>query len=565
MLRKFLLSFLSFVILLTSSLTYFSVPRVYAQADTQPWYFQSFPQWYTKVYDTQTSPPQEIFGERYTAAQVQWVMYSLIALFPNFASTAITCMFKGGGVSSCSASNPLVSNDVYRSPFIYKGVFASIFDPNRAISGINYTRSKLASIHVIPQAEAQTGFGFGALNPVQNLWRVFRDIMYGFFVIIIIVFAFMIMFRVKLNPQTVVTVQSAIPKIIITLILVTFSYAIAGLMIDLTYVAIGIIALIFTQSGFIQGLSSSQAWSLLFGLITNGPDVIGLGGLLGWFVGYLYVFALAFFKGIFSLWSLGGAGGYILTIVLTIVGVFLIIGVFLWLIVTLAKVFIALIKAYLSVLISVIFSPFLIGFGAILPTGGFSSWLKGLLSNLLIYPLTGALILISILFLTANGPFARDNIGTILNLPAGASITDIFSVNTSQYWYPPLTLGTQTGGWDPLPFLWCFASLAVFAMIPKAADIIKGLMSGKGVEGLGGGLTAGVAALGGYALGTAKRAGGAYFEGIDRSRSEDIARMERLAKRPDTSKSSYDRAMRIIQEKEESQYGARRWRRRLGL
>ena len=78
--RKLVLSFLSFLILFTSSMTTVSAPKTLAQ-ETFPWYDQSFPQWYKKVYDEQTSPPQEVFGERYTAAQVQWVIYSL-ASFP---------------------------------------------------------------------------------------------------------------------------------------------------------------------------------------------------------------------------------------------------------------------------------------------------------------------------------------------------------------------------------------------------------------------------------------------------------------------------------------------------
>ena len=46
------------------------------------------------------------------------------------------------------------------------------------------------------------------------------------------------MFRVKINPQTVVSLQTMIPKLIITMLLVTFSFAIAGFVIDLVYVII---------------------------------------------------------------------------------------------------------------------------------------------------------------------------------------------------------------------------------------------------------------------------------------------------------------------------------------
>ena len=51
-----------------------------------------------------------------------------------------------------------------------------------------------------------------------------------------------------MSPQTIVTIQSALPKIVVTLILVTFSYAIAGFMVDLVYVVMGLFSQFFTQS-----------------------------------------------------------------------------------------------------------------------------------------------------------------------------------------------------------------------------------------------------------------------------------------------------------------------------
>ena len=44
------------------------------------------------------------------------------------------------------------------------------------------------------------------------------------------------MFRQRISPQAVMTIQAALPKVIIALIMVTFSYAIAGFMIDISYV-----------------------------------------------------------------------------------------------------------------------------------------------------------------------------------------------------------------------------------------------------------------------------------------------------------------------------------------
>jgi hypothetical protein len=70
MLKKFAFSFLiAFYLLFT-----LSIPVAKAQ-----WYDQNFAEWYSQVYSDNT-PPNEIFGERYTAAQTQWVIYGLVAL-----------------------------------------------------------------------------------------------------------------------------------------------------------------------------------------------------------------------------------------------------------------------------------------------------------------------------------------------------------------------------------------------------------------------------------------------------------------------------------------------------
>lgn len=542
--KKSILTLFSLLILLTSSVSYFAVPPAHAQ-NTFPWYNQSFPQWYNKVYDTQTSPPQEIFGERYTAAQVQWVIYSLIAFIPNVAGQALTCIFRGGSTDSCVAQNPLTASNTENTPFVYRGVYATIFSPDRPLSGVNYIRSKLASFDIVSQANAQIqGFGFSALDPIQRIWRACRDIMYGFFVLIIIVFAFMIMFRVKLNPQTVVSIQSSIPKIIITLILVTFSYAIAGLMIDLMYVVIGIVALIFSSFGFIEGLPNS--WAKIFELLTVGPGADNsTGGMLGWIMGYWWNFVLAFFGSTWTMFSGLGFAGAAAAVLGTIIGIFLVIGVFIWLIITSVKVFVLLIKTYLSILISVIFSPFLIGFGAILPAGGFGVWIKDMISNLMVYPVSGALVLLCVLFLSATTDGVRTSISNWIDLDPGQEIINIFPTgDTKTFWYPPLTLGNQTGTWDPLPILWTFASLGILAMIPNAANMIKSLMAGKGVEGSdlfgkGAALAGGL----GMAAGAASGLGGAARRVIvDRTASrwaEDMANTNKTVRWPKRALTSY--------------------------
>jgi hypothetical protein len=83
---------------------------------------------------------------------------------------------------------------------------------------------------------AAGGLGFNSLSPLANLWVTFRNFVYLIFVIVFLFIGIGIMLRVKIDPRTVMTIQNQIPKIIIGLVVVTFSFAIAGFLIDFMYV-----------------------------------------------------------------------------------------------------------------------------------------------------------------------------------------------------------------------------------------------------------------------------------------------------------------------------------------
>ena len=503
LLKKIIAAIVLTVLLFTSLAT----PYAYAQT-TNPWYKPTFNEWYVKVYDEGQSPPDQIFGERYSAAQVTWIFYSLVTVLLNLDhNTAVgTCIINGGRVDGCILLHALFGDATPAMPTPPSGVLANLFNANRELSGVNYFRNKLSNLHIIPEARAQAGFGFAAASPVQRIWRIFRDIMYGLFVIVIIVFAFMIMFRVKINPQTAVSVQSALPKIVIALILVTFSYAIAGFMIDLMYVAIGLVALIFSTPNL---MFVNASWATVFNLLTTGP---GSMGIISWLGIYWAPFSMALLG---VAWSVNGIGGVLAPIIgdlALVIGLFIVLGIGIWLIITAAKVFILLIKTYLTILIYIIFSPILIGFGSILPTGGFGLWLKGLISNLLVYPVVGIFLFLSFMFLGSTWHEVQDQIANQLH--AGNMVSPFDPAQTAQFWYPPLTVGTQvqSSDWDPLPLLWLLASLAILSMIPKVTDIIKGLMTGRGVEGAGSGIGEALGIGAGYALGAGRWAGGGALD-----------------------------------------------------
>ena len=109
---------------------------------------------------------------------------------------------------------------------------------------------------------AHAATGFQGLRPIQSVWVAFRDIVYLLFVIIFIVIGLAIMLRVRIDPRTVMTIQNQIPKIIVGIILVTFSYAISGFLIDMMYTSIYLTGNLLTNA-------SSQPASVVTGLIQS--------------------------------------------------------------------------------------------------------------------------------------------------------------------------------------------------------------------------------------------------------------------------------------------------------
>ena len=108
----------------------------------------------------------------------------------------------------------------------------------RPASGIQYAEEKVYAITnpgVVYAAEPSSyfpGTGFDLLQPVRSFWGWSVNLVFGFLIIIILLVAFAIIFRQKLSGSAEVTIQNAIPNIALAMILVPLSYAISGLFID---------------------------------------------------------------------------------------------------------------------------------------------------------------------------------------------------------------------------------------------------------------------------------------------------------------------------------------------
>lgn len=283
---------------------------------------------------------------------------------------------------------------------------------NPPASGVTYLADLGKNLGIVKPAYAAVGTGFSGLSPILPIWKAFRNIAYLFFTIIFIAIGFAIMFRLKISPQAVVSIQSALPRIIITLILVTFSYAIAGFLIDLMYVLIlvGVVVLapaanisnipelqkIYAEGNFIQIIG--EALGIAGAGVPGGIWVAmtGLGGLVGGLIGNL----------------IGGVPGFVVGLVAGL-GLFaLIIAVIILFV--LFKLLIELVKAYISIILLVVFAPLMIMLGAIPGQSGFGNWFRNLLANILVFPA------VALFFLLAR----------ILT-----------SVDAGKLWVPPMTIG----------------------------------------------------------------------------------------------------------------------------
>ncbi|OGK15349.1 hypothetical protein A2774_03385 [Candidatus Roizmanbacteria bacterium RIFCSPHIGHO2_01_FULL_39_12c] len=119
-------------------------------------------------------------------------------------------------------------------------------------SGVSWVYNGLADSGLVPKVRAAQGIGFAAISPLQPIWKIFRDATYVLLVLILVAIGFMIMFRMKINPQTVISIESALPRIIVALLLITFSFPIAGFMIDLMYVVMALTISILVPASAVQ-------------------------------------------------------------------------------------------------------------------------------------------------------------------------------------------------------------------------------------------------------------------------------------------------------------------------
>lgn len=175
--------------------------------------------------------------------QVINLMHSFSCLISGISPLGQPCISFMGNIPVLSSVN--TSGGVTGTITLALGALYS----NPPVNSVKYLGSVWDSINPVPvkPAYAQVGgSGSQILDPILTLWQTSRNITYVVMIIIFVVIGVMVMFRSRINPQTVITIQAALPGLVIGLILITFSYFIASLITDVTFVGSNLVGHYFT-------------------------------------------------------------------------------------------------------------------------------------------------------------------------------------------------------------------------------------------------------------------------------------------------------------------------------
>lgn len=367
------------------------------------------------------------------------------------------------------------------------------------------------------------GVGFCGISPLLSIWSTFRNIVYLFFVIIFILVGFGIMLRMKIDPRTVMSIENQIPKLIIALLLVTFSFAIAGLFIDGMWVGSFVVVKILSSADTQNPISANTVNNNFFDNPLGFSNNILPGGVIGVSLGaggslrdvirgvltpnnsaklgltpeadnQITCDGNSFdpLCGLHQFWdTLTGAvigqvvAGLLGTLISWIIGILGVLIILIAILFSMIRLWFILLISYISILLDVLLAPFQIMFG-VFPGSktGFGSWARDILANLLAFPAAIAMFLL----------------GRLL-MDAFTSTTPVNGVSsgTSQLFVPPLIgnpVGTAGNG-NPIGFL---IGVGIILMTPQIVTLIKGALKvqdNKAIAGIGQAIGAG--------LGTTKR------------------------------------------------------------
>ncbi|HLC94117.1 MAG TPA: hypothetical protein VJH96_00940 [Patescibacteria group bacterium] len=430
-----------------------------------------------------------------------------------------------GAIGEACTDNPEDGDENYnRSIFGFVGNLMVMPYANPPASGMYFAYDSLKNAGFIPRAYAAEGIGFASIKPMIGIWKAFRNVAYLILVLVLVLIGFMIMFRMKLNPQTVISVENTLPRIVMSLIFITFSFAIAGFLIDLMYVTIAVAINVISKTQvnnepIFKNALDVQNRYMTAGLIDLWPHGVGIGGwsFLNTFKSAGSIFGIGnsfinilprgleiFVRGILAIpaillfkhWiykpfdtildnlkNLPAIGSIfsILKVILELILIFalsplgagIIVGIlFLFtLLFLIVRIFFMLLISYVKILLLIIFSPLILLFEVIPGKKSFAFWSRSLIGELLTFPL------IIIFFL----------VGYMITSTAFSSGTTLFK--------PPFLFGLDQKAFASI------LGMGIVLVIPQLVKMIKELMGIKALPDIKPGFFSGAAVAAGGALG----------------------------------------------------------------
>lgn len=326
-------------------------------------------------------------------------------------------------------------------------------------SGRYVIQDTLANAGFLPKAYAAEGIGMAGLRPFNKIWKVFRDVSFLLLIIMIVIIGFMVMFRMNINPQTVISLENALPRIVITMILITFSFAIAGFLIDLMYVLISLSISVLSKADptidaneTTLNMITAKGSHLMSSMYTKKFNFLGnawqLGNALGditppiinWLLrgAAFIIIILRAWKFVHITWikslveslkditlfgfTLGDLPELVnptihglIVPILAVLSVFIGPAIILMILVMVTffavffRIFFMLLFSYLRILLLVIFSPIILIFEVFPGRNAFGFWFKSLIAEILVFPTTITLLVLGRVLTNLLGTVWIDN------------------------------------------------------------------------------------------------------------------------------------------------------------
>ncbi len=321
---------------------------------------------------------------------------------------------------------------------------------NPPASGLAYTRDLLVNAGFIKPTYAQ-GVGFAGLTPFLGLWKSSLNVSYLVLIIVMVAIGLMLVFRMKIDPKTVISLQAALPKIVATLIAITLSYPIVGFLIDVMYLSMAIIiSLILNGVGGSMWGKDIAAWQTEFmtadigdlaGSVFSGAGIPLVESVFNNLTGFAGLSLTTILASVIALafqsfaWAITAAPALILVLIFTLGALF-----------TFIRLLLLLLNSYIQLLISTILGPILLLQEAIPGKSAFTEWILNIMANLVVFPATVAIFLF-------------------------ASAILYIGQNTNSFWAPPfIGIGFNTGTSNMFS---SFLSMGIIFLSPNLVAQIK--------------------------------------------------------------------------------------------